>query len=100
MVYRNSACCPHAFIRERQMFLRSNKRRPARETPPPPYFPPFTVVPPSSCCRLFDACEHMFTRSRRIGLTDQNVVPVSALANRYEVLPLMAQCEGYMKVTP
>lgn len=38
--------------------------------------------------------------SRRIGLTDRNVVPVSALANRYEVLPLMAQCEGYMKVTP
>ncbi|CAM9142484.1 unnamed protein product [Ectocarpus sp. 12 AP-2014] len=35
--------------------------------------------------------------SGRIGLNDQNVMPVSALANRYEVLPLMAQCEGYMK---
>ena len=40
-----------------------------------------------------------FTRSSRIGLTDENVVPVSALANRYEVLPLMDKCEGYMKVT-
>ncbi|CAM9246458.1 unnamed protein product [Ectocarpus fasciculatus] len=35
--------------------------------------------------------------SGRIGFNDQNVMPVSALANRYEVLPLMAQCEGYMK---
>lgn len=41
---------------------------------------------------------HMW--SRRIDLDDQNVMPVSALANRYEVLPLVAQCEGYMKVTP
>ncbi|CAM9635930.1 unnamed protein product [Pylaiella littoralis] len=33
----------------------------------------------------------------RIGLNDKNVMPVSALANRYEVLPLVAQCEGFMK---
>lgn len=45
-----------------------------------------------------NADERVLRRSRRIGLTDQNVVPVSALANRYEVLPLMSQCEGYMKV--
>ena len=36
---------------------------------------------------------------RRIGLNDENVMPVSALANRYEVMPLMDQCEGYMKVS-
>lgn len=39
------------------------------------------------------------TLGRRIGLNDQNVMPVSALANRYEVLPLVAQCESFMKVT-
>lgn len=41
----------------------------------------------------------IFTPARRIGLNDKNVMPVSALANRYEVLPLVAQCEGFMKVT-
>lgn len=35
---------------------------------------------------------------RRVALNDENVMPVSALANRYEIVPLMNQCEGYMKV--
>lgn len=41
----------------------------------------------------------LYRGGRRIGLNDENVMPVSALANRYEVIPLMDQCEGYMKVS-
>ena len=61
---------------------------------------------PSSCSLLISGlvlCDAMRFRAvlyggRRIGLNDDNVMPVSALANRYEILPLMNQCEGYMKV--
>eukprot|EP00904_Undaria_pinnatifida_P001888 jgi/Undpi1/116/HiC_scaffold_1.g00116.m1 len=56
------------------------------------------------CRVVIEDCEHKhlmvtldYVYSGRIGLNDDNVMPVSALANRYEILPLMNQCEGYMK---
>lgn len=51
------------------------------------------------CLFLAGVGTDLYGGGRRIGLNDENVMPVSALANRYEVIPLMDQCEGYMKVS-
>lgn len=47
---------------------------------------------------IIRSCYFLSVSTRRLGVNDESVMPVSALANRYEILPLVAQCEGYIKV--